>query len=76
MNSKRIDWSAWRVDDETRVQINRPDLARAFAKEKTARLVGYSVNGNYTKLFQIKQSVDWVGTWMKKYLRDAKPALN
>jgi len=40
---KRADWSAWRVnDEEIRVQVNRPDLARAFAKVKAARLAGYS----------------------------------
>jgi hypothetical protein len=66
---KRADWSAWRVsDDEVRVQINRPDMARAFAKVKSAWLAGYSVAGNYMKLFHVKQPVPWVEAWMKEFL--------
>jgi hypothetical protein len=63
-------WSAWRVnDEEIRVQVNRPDIARAFAKLKSARLAGYSVCGNYLKLFTIKESVPWVESWMKDFIR-------
>jgi hypothetical protein len=65
---KRADWSAWRVsEDEVRVQINRPDMARAFAKVKSAWLAGYSVAGNYMKLFHVKQPVPWVEAWMKEF---------
>jgi hypothetical protein len=77
MKGHSNDWCAWRVDeDEVRVQIHRPDLAKAFGKEKAARLVGYSVTGHYAKLFHVKKSVDWVDTWMKKFLREAKAELN
>ena len=72
MSTKRIDWSAWRMGDETRVQVNRPDLAKAFAKVKTVRSAGYSVSGNYTRLFHVKQAVPWVEGWMKKFVREAQ----
>ena len=66
---RRMDWAAWRVsEDEVRVQINRPDLAKAFAKIKSVRPAGYSVSGNYLKLFHVNQSVPWVDTWMKDYM--------
>jgi hypothetical protein len=71
---KRADWSAWRVsDDEVRVQINRPDMARAFAKVKTTWLAGYSVAGNFIKIFHIRQPVPWVDAWMKNYLCQGLP---
>jgi hypothetical protein len=71
-NPKRKDWSAWRVaDDEVRVQVNNPDIARAFAKVKGVRLAGYSVTGNYLKLFHVKQSVPWIDTWMREFLSRA-----
>ena len=70
---KREEWSAWRMDeDEVRVQVNCPGLAKAFAKEKGVRLVGYGVSGNYTKLFHVKKSMGWVDSWMKKSMREAK----
>ena len=66
---KRVDWAAWRVsEDEVRVQVNRPDMAKAFAKIKGVGLAGYSVTGNYLKLFHIKQSVPWIDTWMREFL--------
>jgi hypothetical protein len=68
---KRADWSAWCVGDEVRVQINRPDFAKEFAKVKSARLVGYSVAGNFTKLFHVKETVQWVDAWMKQCLQRA-----
>jgi len=65
---KRPDWSAWRTsDDEVRVQVNRPDLAKAFAKVKGVWPSGYSVAGNFVKLFHVKKSVPWVDAWMKDY---------
>ena len=68
VNKKRQDWSAWSVrDDEVRVQVNRPDLARAFAKVKGVWPAGYSVAGNFTRLFHVKQRVHWVDAWMKQY---------
>jgi hypothetical protein len=72
VRQKRVDWTAWRVsEDEVRVQVNNPDIARAFAKVKGVGLAGYSVAGNYIKLFHIKQSVSWVDTWMKNLIRHA-----
>jgi hypothetical protein len=72
INHKRKDWSAWRVaDDEVRVQVNRPDMAKAFAKLKGVGLAGYSVAGNYMKLFRLKQSVPWVDAWMTEFLSRA-----
>ena len=72
MSTKRCDWSAWRMGDETRVQVNRPDLAKAFAKVKTVRAAGYSVSGSYARLFHVKQPVVWVDSWMKKSLCESK----
>ena len=70
-------WNAWSVGDEVRVQINRPDMAKAFAKIKSTRLVGYSVCGKFTKLFHVKESVDWVDDWMKSFMRETvKPEMN
>jgi hypothetical protein len=67
---KREDWIAWRVDDdEVRVQVNRPDIAKAFARVKSARPVGHSVCGNYMRLFHVKQPVPWVDSWMKDCVR-------
>jgi len=67
-STKREDWAAWRVsDDEVRVQINSPDMARAFAKEKGAWPAGYSVAGNFMKLYHVKRPVQWVDAWMKKF---------
>ena len=67
---KRLDWSAWRIsDDEVRVQINRPDLARAFAKVKSVWPAGHSVAGNFLKLFHVKQPVPWVAAWMKNFVQ-------
>jgi hypothetical protein len=69
---KRGDWAAWRVsDDEVRVQVNRPDIARAFAALKSVSLVGYSVAGNYLKLFCVKKTVPEVEAWMKDFVRHA-----
>lgn len=69
-SKQRENWSAWHVgENEVRVQINRPDLAKAFAKVKGAWPAGYSVAGNYLKLFHVKQSVQWVDAWMKDFLR-------
>jgi len=71
MMKEREPWVAWRVgDDEARVQVNRPDLARAFAKVKTVSPAGYSVCGNFMKLFHVKESVPWVDAWMKKCIHD------
>lgn len=71
--NKRDDWSAWRMDEEdVRVQVNCPGLAKAFAKEKGVRLAGYSVAGNYVKLFHVKKPREWVDSWMKKSLRESK----
>ena len=67
---KRLDWAAWRVtDEEVRVQVNRPDLARAFAKVKSVSPVGHSVAGNFMRLFHVKQSVAWVEAKMREFLR-------
>lgn len=71
----RSDWSAWRMADETRVQINRRDLAKAFVKATQTRPAGFSVTGPYQELFHVKESVDWVNRWMKTYLR-TKPVTN
>lgn len=77
MKACRQIWSAWRMDsEEVRVQVNRPDLAKAFAKEKSVRLVGYSVNGNYTKIFHVKKPVPWVDSWMKQFLNKSESVLN
>jgi hypothetical protein len=74
--TNREDWSAWCVgNDQVRVQINRPDLARAFTKIKDAWPAGYSVAGNYMKLFHVKQSVHWVDTWMRDYMRHASTSV-
>jgi hypothetical protein len=68
VTKKHEDWDAWCVGDgEVRVQINRPDMARAFAKVKGAWPAGYSVAGNYMKLFHVNQSVQWVDSWMKNF---------
>jgi hypothetical protein len=65
---QREDWSAWCIgNDQVRVQINRPDLARAFAKVKGVWPAGYSVAGNFIRFFHIKRSVPWVDGWMKQY---------
>ena len=72
---KRSDWAAWRMAEETRVQINRRDLAKAFVKATQVRRAGYSVTGHYLELFHVKESVDWVNQWMKNYLR-TQPATN
>jgi len=70
---KHSEWSAWKMDEEeVRVQVNCSILAKAFAKEKGVRLVGYGVAGNYMKLFQVKRTVAWVDSWMKKNLREGK----
>lgn len=79
IQAEREVWAVWRMDeDEVRVQVNRPDLAKAFAKVKTARSVGYSVFGNYMRLYHVKESVPWVDAWMKKFIRtlSVKPKLN
>ncbi len=68
------DWSAWRAGDESRVQVNRPDLAKAFSKVKGVWLAGYSVNGAYMKLFHVKQPVYWVEEWMNKSMHQLAPA--
>jgi hypothetical protein len=72
----RKDWAAWRMDDEVRVQVNRPDIAREFAKVKSVRRVGYSVCGKFTRLFHVQQSVPWVEEWMENFVRNSKPQLN
>lgn len=69
--TKSREWSAWKMGDEVRVQINHPDIAKAFGKVKSTRLVGYSVCGKFTKLFHVKESVEWVEDWMKKFLSHA-----
>ena len=79
MKANSKPWSAWRMDEEeVRVQINEPGMARAFARVNTARGVGYSVVGRYTRLFHVKRPVDWVNGWMRDYLRQqaTKPELN
>jgi hypothetical protein len=69
---KRVDWAAWRMDEEeVRVQVNRPDLAKAFAKVKSVRQVGAGMRGNYLKLFHINQTVPWVDAWMKEFIHQA-----
>jgi hypothetical protein len=71
----RQDWAAWRVDErEVRVQVNRSDIAKAFAKVKTVRPVGYSVCGDYTRLFHVKQPVPWVDEWMNNYVKSINNA--
>jgi hypothetical protein len=73
MSTAKKEWMAWRVDEqEVRVQIHRADIAKAFCKLNTARLVGYSVGGNYLRMFHIKQPVPWVDAWMKEYIRSVK----
>ena len=68
VTKKRQDLSAWSVrDDEVRVQINQPELARAFAKVKGVWPAGCSVAGNFMRLFHVKQPVHWVDAWMKQY---------
>lgn len=62
------DWSAWRVGEESRVQINRPDLAKAFSRVKGVWLAGYSVAGTYMKLFHVKQPIAWVEEWIDKLM--------
>ncbi len=65
---KREDVYAWRVnDDEVRVQINQPDVARAFAKVNGVWPAGYSVAGNFMRIFHVKKSVPWVEAWMKEF---------
>ena len=57
------------------VQINRADIAKVFAKVKSPRVVGYSVCGNYLRVFHVKQSVRWVEAWMKEFVRHANAGL-
>lgn len=67
-NHAREEWSAWRINDnEVRVQINYPEMARAFAKVKTVHPAGYSVAGNFLRLFHTRQTVPWVESWVKEY---------
>jgi hypothetical protein len=70
------DWSAWRVGEESRVQINRPDLAKVFSKVKGVWLAGYSVGGAYMKLFHVKQPVAWVEEWMNKSMHQLAKTSN
>ena len=70
------DWSAWRVGEDSCVQINRPDLAKAFSKVKGVWLAGYSVAGTYMKLFHVKQPVLWVEQWMTKSMSQLVKASN
>lgn len=69
---KQQDWSAWRTgEEEVRVQMHRPEMAKAFSKVKGVWLAGYSVAGGYMKLFHVKQSVPWVDAWMKEFMSHA-----
>jgi hypothetical protein len=69
---KKRDWSAWTVgEDETRVQIQSPDMAKAFAKVKGVWLAGYGVAGGYIKIFHVRQPVQWVAAWMRKFISHA-----
>ena len=68
------DWSAWRVGEESRVQIHRPDLAKSFSKVKGVWLAGYSVSGAYMKLFHVKKPVAWVEEWMDKFMNQLATA--
>jgi hypothetical protein len=64
---KRKAWAAWsNGDDRTRVQINEPALARAFAKLRGVVRTGYAVLGAYAQIYVTEHSLTWVQAWLKE----------
>jgi hypothetical protein len=60
---------AWLVGGgEYRFQTTSPEVARKFAQRKGARLVAWSLNGDYLRIYQERMGAGKARKLLKKYL--------
>ena len=59
----------WKSDDgDLRIQVHTPEHARRLARVRGGRLVAYSVQGSYCRVYAMAKPPRWAASWIRRAL--------
>jgi hypothetical protein len=65
---------AWRTGpNSVRIQTKLPDHARRLSQRQDGRLVAFSVQGEYLRIFQFDHPIGWARRLIERYIRSGTP---